>query len=70
MKKEKNDAAISIVAIRDLVGKEEFKSKTISEWRHWLADLEIIYDGIIEEITGSKYQSPIEKVERMIDNRA
>ncbi len=65
----KKKPAISILAIRRLVGREEFKSKTIEEWMHWVADLEIIYDGMIEEITGSKYQSSIEKIERMLDNR-
>lgn len=61
--------AISIIGIRKLVGREEFKRKTVQEWLRWLADLEIIADSMIEEITGSKYQSNIEKVERMLDNR-
>ena len=57
------------MAIRRLLGAEEFSKRTPEEWINWLADLEIIADSMIEEITGSKYQSSIEKVERMLDNQ-
>lgn len=65
----KKNTAISIVGIRRLVGAEEFSKKTSEEWILWLNDLEAIADSMIEEITGSKYQSSIEKVERMLNNK-
>lgn len=55
--------------IRRLLGAEEFSKRTPEAWLLWLADLEVIADSMIEEITGSKYQSSIEKVERMLDNQ-
>ncbi|MGB4762323.1 MAG: hypothetical protein WBP12_03125 [Candidatus Saccharimonas sp.] len=64
----KKNSTISIVGIRRLLGREEFDKKSIEEWMLWLADLELIADCMIGEITGSKYQSSIEKVERMLDN--
>ena len=63
----KNEA-ITIAQLRVLLGNEEFKKKTVQEWMIWIRELEVMADSMIEEITGSKYQTTIERIESMLDN--
>lgn len=65
---EQEKPAITVRRIKELVGNEEYQRRTDEEWMIWLKDLEIMADSIIEEITGSKYQSSIERIQRMLDN--
>lgn len=53
----KKKRAISIIALRRILGRKEFAKKTPTEWVEWLNGLESLADILVDELNDSKYKS-------------